>query len=151
MLTTSTITACPSDTYISAARDVLRRWQLHYYQLLYFQQPRLIEPGEGSRPFNVAFEVAYGFVLRLRLNVPANRDYDFIIVGPRHNAELKQSQEDYDREILDKCHLIQEAIASRKKKPHGLACCGLAVTMPCVCSYSCKCPIHGGKCVGSHD
>jgi hypothetical protein len=30
-------------------------------------------------------------------------------------------------------------------------CCSAAVRVDCVCRVSWKCPIHGARCIGSHD
>lgn len=38
-----------------------------------------------------------------------------------------------------------------RRKFDQMACCEQAVMNDCVCFFSCKCPVHGTKHVGTHD
>jgi len=135
--------AAPSKADISKAVETLRAWQLHYYQLLWFHEPKLTAPGRGSRPFNVDLNLDH--LGCLSLNVPAAPEYGFLILQSGLDDEA------YDAKLLERCGLIQSAIKDNRRKPHSQACCGLAETRFCVCVYSCSCVLHGTTCIGSHD
>lgn len=136
----------PTTDKIEAAWRVYDEWQLHYYQLLYFQRPQLTSPGKPGYPFTVM--LAPNAMLCLKVVAEQAPEYSFTI----HNYLPKDwTQEQYDAEIVRRCKLIKSAIAEQKQKFDVRACCGLAQRRNCICYFSCICEIHGTKCVGSHD
>lgn len=44
-----------------------------------------------------------------------------------------------------------DVLAACTNKAHPDVCCSRAKVIPCVCSVSFKCDMHGGGCRGSHD
>lgn len=133
----------PTGEAMEQAWKAIDQWFLHYYQLLYFQSPKLTEPGsERGRPFNLKQHDHHRHCLKVECQPWSGRreEFDFVI-----------RPDDTDATVLSKCHLILGAIASEKPKPHALACCPLAVTAPCVCAYAFKCPLHGEAHIGTHD
>jgi hypothetical protein len=137
---TDTPKPLPSRDAIDAAYRVYADLKMHYYQLLYFQQPRLTAPGANSRPFDVRLDPER--LLTVQFAVPEAAEYGFFINDFRPER---------DEEVLRKCRLVVKALRDKPEKVHQLACCGLARHRPCVCYASFDCEIHGQKCVGSHD
>lgn len=145
--TSTKITAWPSPVFeeIRRASDVYRDWQLHYYQLLWFHEPKLTAPGRNSRPLSVEFDPEHWGCLKVA--VPQNVDFNFKVLMYLHG----KTQEEYDAEFLRKANLVVAALGSGKQKVDGRACCPLAVIRGCVCAISFNCEIHGTQCVGTHD
>ena len=132
----------PSAEEIYRAAEIFSKWALHYYQLLFFQEPKLTSPGEKGRPFTVMhFEGACLYIV-----ATVAPEYTFSIY-----ADLTGDQQTFDKMVLDNCRMIPAAIKAGKQKVDKRVCCGLAETRSCVCAYSYKCPLHGTKCIGSHD
>jgi hypothetical protein len=137
---------CPSSEEIWKACEVYGDWLLHYYQLLYFQAPKLTEPGRPAVPFYVAYDPEHMACLRLVCH--RNPEYSFII---RSLLPKDMTQKDVDADVLRKCRLILETVRAEKQKIDQRVCCGLAVATACVCAYSWACELHGGQHIGSHD
>lgn len=127
----------PSVDEISAALKVLNNYWLHYYQLLYFEQPKLTAPGSG-RPFNLRIDPER--LGCIRVSFVDDTSYDFHI-----------NSSEADQDLLAKCRLVLDAHKAKKTKVDRLACCPLATFRNCVCNVSFNCPVHGQKCVGTHD
>ena len=133
----------PSRDEINAMRRIWDDWKLHYYQLLYFQNPPLTNA--DGYPFDVK-KTDRDF-LGLVIVPPKAPEFEFAVYAAKDDVE----QESMDREVLSKIVLIQEAIKQGLKKQNRYACCGLAHQVSCVCNYKSDCPIHGIQCNGSHD
>lgn len=130
----------PSEQCLEEAYEALSAFQLHYYQLLYFNNPPLTQPGSGGA-FHVDFNPKAFMTLKIICH--ANPEYNFIITPYTHESK--------DEEILNICHMILKAINEKKEKISPRACCPLAKWQHCVCFESFACPIHGSLCIGSHD
>ena len=131
---------CPSNTQIQKSRDYLNKWMLHYYQLLYFHEPKLTLPGGGT--FTVVW-TEHSF-----LSVQFNGDKS-LSFGIGYGNE--KTAEENDKEVIEKCEMILKAVKDGKKKVDYRACCILAEISPCVCAISFSCPLHGGRHIGTHD
>ena len=77
--------------------------------------------------------------------MPDPRFNSYILPDPRLKPE------DLDMEILMHCKMIFDAYIQKKPKVDSRACCPLAERRDCVCLISFYCPIHGVKCIGSHE
>lgn len=141
----NTAKASPSFEEISRASDVYRDWMLHYYQLLWFHEPKLTAPGRNSRPLSVEFNPDHWGCLKVV--VPQNPDFNFSILMFLNN----KSQEEYDAEFLRKANMIVAALSGDMSKVDNRACCAFAKIRGCVCAISFTCEIHGSQCIGSHD
>ena len=127
----------PTNDEIFNAIHILNNYRLHYYQLLFFHQPKLTQPGKGY-PFHTSIDSErMGCV---NIEFMPDKSYNFWI---------NSSEE--DQKLLDKCNVIQEAFRSKKTKIDTRACCPLATFRNCVCMISFDCVIHGQKCIGTHD
>lgn len=137
----------PSRVVLIAAFESIRRWRLHYYQLLWFQEPKLTEPGNSqviARPFQVLLHPdGYSTIQFKCADYP---EYSFSI-----NCGSIRPQHEQDIEVLDRCNLILRHISEEREKPDQRACCSIAVTIGCVCTYSYDCIIHGRGHIGNHD
>ena len=144
------IAECPSYADLSAANDVRNKVKLHFYQLLYFQQPQLTAPGSPASPFEVSFDPKAAACIRIDFNgsyhFPKNPDYSFRVL-PGGLDKIAET----DKDVLDKCRLILKASTEKKEKTHSRACCPLAEVKYCVCDISFACPLHGTACHGTHD
>lgn len=131
----------PSNEELNKAWEVVDAWFLHFYQLLYFANPKLTEPGRG-RPFNLKMSTDHRHCIQVECQPWSGRreEFDFVIA-----PHMK------DETVLTLCNAILEAINSGKKKVHDMACCALAKQTNCVCAYSFNCIVHGEKHVGTHD
>lgn len=135
----------PTQEQIQNALGVLDDYRLHYYQLLYFQSPKLTQPGKGGYPFEVRIDPEHMACINI---IPQkNKDYTFSI-RPWEGAK---DQDAFDVEVVTKCKMILGIINEKKDKFHSKACCPLAVRRPCVCDLSYTCELHGTQCHGSHD
>lgn len=55
-------------------------------------------------------------------------------------------------DLFDKCLKIEEGWnAGKTKRADSRFCCPLAEKQDCVCVISWTCPVHGSRCIGSHD
>lgn len=133
------ITACPDPAAIQHASEVLRQYQLHFYQLRYFND--LTAPDGG--PFKVEGEGT-------RVRITHRRRPEFYMTVGLHDLRTNPVPE-IDGRILAGCVLIQKAVGEGKEKFNTAACCPLAEPRNCVCDVSMICPLHGTKCVGTHD
>lgn len=143
-------TPAPLMIKLKAALDTCGEWWLHYYQLLYFQEPPLTSPAfSPSFPFGRPFTVRWSSNARNCLEVvsPEKQEYNFLIRPFLNNI----TQEQADIHILNMCDKILAAIKNNKQKPDSRVCCGLAETVSCMCEYAYKCELHGGGHIGSHD
>lgn len=136
---------CPSEKLIHDASATYRDWQLHYYQLLWFHEPKLTQPGRNGRPLSVEFDPDH--IGCLKVVVPQNPAFNFSVL----NFLNGKSQEEYDAEFLRKATAVVATLNSGKTKVDQRACCPLATIRGCVCAISFSCEIHGTQCVGSHD
>lgn len=139
----------PSYADVSAAQRVLGSYQLHFYQLLYFQRPALTQPGHPGYPFDINFHPEHRSCLKVQYN---GRGVDktpewFFMVTPMGLDKITET----DAMVLEKCGLIMEEAKNPKAKVSTRACCSLAVIRNCVCTISFFCPLHGNKCIGTHD
>lgn len=138
--------ALPASDALEAAQKVIGQWHLHWYQVLYFSQPRLTEPGEGrGRPFNLTASAQHRYCLKVEVQPWGQKredveHFDFLI-----------RPGDTDEKVLATCQMILEAIRNPKPKVHQLACCHLATHKGCVCAYAFDCPLHGERHIGTHD
>lgn len=139
------IKPCPSFEEISRASEVYRNWRLHYYQLLWFHEPKLTQPGRNARPLSVEFNPDHWGCLKIA--VPQNLAFNFAVLMFLNT----KSQDEYDAEFLRKANLVVETLKSGKTKADNRACCPLAVIRGCVCAISFACELHGQQCVGTHD
>lgn len=145
MLKNKKIQIAPTDQELYNATMVIVNWNLHYYQLLYFNE--LIHPnGSNGRPFKLEF--SYDKHPRLKVISTINSEYLFNI---SKNPADKLTQEKYDAVVLNNCALITKAIQAGKTKVNKYACCGLSIPQHCVCSYSGICELHGESHHGTHD
>jgi len=131
----------PKDEELHKAFKVVDDWFLHFYQLLYFNTPRLTEPGLGH-PFHLQFSAIYRNCIEVQCN-PWNgrrKEFDFLIT-------MNKS----DEEVLSNCNAIIKAISENKASLNQTACCPLAEPINCVCTYAFKCQVHGEKHIGTHD
>jgi hypothetical protein len=131
---------CPSAVQIQKSREYLNKWKLHYYQLLYFHEPKLTMPQGGI--FTVEWDEH--FFLSVRYNLDKSLSF-----GIGYGGSL--SPEESDQDVIRKCGMILEAIKTKKVKVDYRACCILAEISPCVCAISFSCPLHGGIHIGTHD
>lgn len=133
----------PSDEAMDKAWEVIDAWFLHFYQLLYFQNPPLTQPGNIGRPFNLKHSQEHSHCIRVECqpwSVLPQTEFNFLI-----------TPDTTDETVLKYCHAILDAIAAGKTKVHPSACCALAEFSNCVCMYSFKCLIHGETHIGTHD
>lgn len=131
---------CPSTMQIQKSRDYLHKWMLHYYQLLYFHEPKLTLPGSGI------FAVVWSEHFHLSIQYNADKSLSF---GIGYGGE--KTADEYDKEVIEKCEMILKAVADKKQKVDYRACCILAKITPCVCEIAFSCPLHGGNHIGTHD
>lgn len=138
----------PTAGDLARASEVLRAYQLHFYQLLWFQDPKLTTPGHPGSPFDVDFHPVHRLCIQFKVTTLHGRDkgYDFIV-----NSGVLDHLEESDKIILSKCQLILESVRDGKEKIHRRACCPVAIFRGCVCEVSFDCVIHGTMCIGSHD
>lgn len=141
----STVIPSPTFDEINRAADVYRKWQLHYYQLLWFHNPKLTTPGRPGSPLSVEFDPDYWGCLKIA--VLRNADFNFKVLMYLHG----KTQEEYDADFLRKANMIIETLSSGKAKIDSRACCPLATIRGCVCMISFDCEIHGQRCIGTHD
>lgn len=136
----------PSRDSLQSAIRTISDWWLHFYQLLHFHTPPLANVNYYDPPFvvEVGDTSTAGIVGHLNIICRQSPQYNFALSPLDHT-------EDVDEATLRKCESVLEAIEANKQKPHPSACCGLAETTGCVCAYSCRCVLHGRRCVGSHD
>lgn len=139
-------TVAPDKTTLDAAFNAIDAWVGHYYQLLFFQNPPLTSPGYEGRPFHVAIHRKHTHCIAMTCNLAP--EYSFVVRYFDH-----ETQRAADDECLRRCNLIMTAIRECRKKPDFRACCGLAQTTGCVCTYSYSCELHApnGQCIGTHD
>lgn len=146
---------------LEAAWRKLSDFRLHFYQLLYFDRSviaaGLTTPGHPGSPFDVEFANNNGMIPTLRIKLTGGWVYkDSDIEGLQFpirysQFKTKEDQDRVDAEVIQKCKLIHETAREGKKKIDRQACCILAELRGCVCYISFSCPLHGTKCVGSHD
>ena len=131
----------PSLEEMQKAWEIVDAYLLHFYQLLYFAEPKLTEPGRG-RPFNVTPSPEHHHCIKVECQPWSGRrqEFDFLITPGMS-----------DETVLNNCKAILEAIAANKQKVNNMACCALAVPTNCVCAYSFKCQLHGEAHHGTHD
>lgn len=129
-----------------AACKILNDLKLHYYQLLYTQNPRMTCAGAGASPFEVLNDSVHQACIKIKFK--GKSEYDFFVT-PGEKQKLTDGE--WDEQILEKCKLILCAHKEEKQKIHPKACCGLASVRLCVCEISFECPLHGVKCYGTHD
>lgn len=144
-MSTPKVKPSPSFEEINRASGVYRDWLLHYYQLLWFHEPKLTAPGRNAQPLSVEFDPDHWGCLKVV--VPRNVDFNFKILMMLHG----KTQEEYDAEFLRKANLVVATLNSGKQKVDGRACCPLATIRGCVCAISFSCEIHGTQCIGTHD
>jgi hypothetical protein len=130
--------AAPSKEAISAAVEAFQQWELHYYQLLWFHNPVFTKPGQWAAPFKVRQSKEH--IRCIQVEFPANQDYNFLVTPDMLDAEF-----------MAKCELIWSSHNEQRVKKQNLYCCPLATGRNCVCVCSFECPIHGVRCIGSHD
>lgn len=154
---------CPSSDKVSAAFDVLTQQALHWYQLLYFKG--LTTP--GGNPIMVErgyWESAGCLHPQTVINIypspdlPAIRDMVPSLIHV--DAKAHQAKEiakrmgftirydDTDETVLKKVKMMMGGLG---KPVRQWACCSLAKPRNCVCVASFECPLHGDRCVGSHE
>ena len=129
--------ALPSQDAISKAVEILSDQELHYYQLLFFNG---LSNTNGT-PFSVERKT-YGKGLNhittaIHIFPIVHPEYGFCVNGDMTDEQVLKNAQD----LLDNIH----------KLPLAHSCCPLAVVRQCVCYASFDCPIHGKRCVGSHD
>jgi hypothetical protein len=137
--------ACPTQEQIQNATSVYRDWLLHYYQLLWFHDPKLTAPGRDARPLSVEFDPDH--IACLRVAVPQNPDFSFLILSHLNS----KTQDEYDAEFMRKANTVVSAVSAGRSKVDMRACCPLAVIRGCVCAISFSCELHGQRCIGTHD
>lgn len=145
MVAQKTAMDSPSFDELRRASEAYRKWQLHYYQLLWFHEPKLTAPGRNGRPLSVEFDPDH--IGCLKVVVPQNPAFNFSVLMYLHG----KTQDEYDAEFLRRANLIVETMKSDKQKIDQRACCPLATIRGCVCAISFTCEIHGQQCIGTHD
>jgi hypothetical protein len=143
---------CPSSRELHEAADLLGKVKLHFYQLLYFQQPQLTSPGSPAGPFEVRMHPEHSACVQFLFRggyyfpKPEHGDYSFHIT-PNKLDDIEKT----DAEVLEKCRMIFEAARAKKEIIDKAVCCPLAEYRDCVCRVSVSCPLHGQQCWGTHD
>lgn len=127
----------PSNDDLFKAIKILNDYRLHYYQLMWFHQPKLTQPGKGY-PFHTSINPEQ--LGCISVEFMPDKSYNFWI----------SSSED-DQSFLTKCNTILTAYRDKRTKIESHACCPLATFRNCVCMVSFDCQVHGVKCVGTHD
>lgn len=141
---------CPTKEEIANAIEIINDQSLHYYQLLYFNDFK--KDKSGYFPLN-PLTSAEGIPLKITR-------YSY---GIQCTAFLKISYVDYENSkglyffvndesddvVLEKARMLIEG--AKLEKVDRRACCVFAKKVFCVCEASFECPLHGRKCVGSHD
>ncbi len=129
----------PSVADITKALKVLSDQQLHVYQLLYFNEPRL------SSPEGLPLKVSRGTSI---LGPGAWLD----IVNPKNQRlNFRVFPGTGDENVL---HLARLSLVSSDAPMPGNVirpCCPLATPINCVCFSSFVCPLHGETHIGTHD
>lgn|SRR5574343_61768 len=125
----------PSSEDVWKAVELLRNQVLHYYQILLYEG--LSEPN------------GYPITVERKESVlgPTTR----VVMYPKHKPELSYTfnETDSDEDVINKARFLLDGLT--KKKIHPKACCGYAKFRNCVCEVSFECPLHGTRCVGTHD
>lgn len=130
----------PNRDAISSAIGILRQQELAVYQRLFREgltSPSMASPILGA-PFDVRRDPLFA---------------SFVRITPKGYAQwaFKLGPLDDIGTALPKAEALFAAINEGRQPCHSLACCPLAVKIPCVCIASFNCALHGSKCHGSHD
>jgi hypothetical protein len=125
---------CPPQESISHAVRVLADQALSVYQLLYYE--KLASP--YGRPLRVS---RYENTVLLKVSYPEYED--------SHGLYFLIRGDEPEEEILEKSRMLLKG--KDMQKIDKRACCPYAKKVFCVCEIRFECPLHGSKCIGSHD